>query len=364
MYQFTTTNVINSALDSNGSLAKFAGANGVLKVARVNAFKKANVVSIYKKAYTAGVKEIAKVQIPTITAGLVARLTVDVRLAQQTNSEYANVSLDFKKPVTVEVIATGTAATDAAALVAQLNGLRDRFGYAYITAAVVTTDYVQVTATDKNQRINSMLVEKEKASTNSIIQPEYENVTGSTFSVTTSGVTGFGDDDWMLRSIVVPTRENTRYYGLSKDERPVLGGNYSQYTLRYAIENQYDAGVFGGSNSITTHVFYVISGQVSAFETAISDAGLTLLTAPSAAGTFAVTISDSTLSILSGDLAQLFPTNFKGVVTYADTAGSGTVTISASGVVTPTVAGATTITATDTFTGGTQTATVSLTVVA
>jgi hypothetical protein len=69
------------------------------------------------------------------------------------------------------------------------------------------------------------------------------------------------------------------------------------------------------------------------------------------------------LSILSGDTAQLSFANAKGVVTYADTAGSGTVTISASGLVTPTVAGSTTITATDTFTGGTATATVNVTVV-
>jgi len=145
MYQFTTTNIINSSLDSNGTTAKYAGTTTSLSVSRVGKFLKDNILSITKRAYYAGVKEIAKVQIPTITSGLVARLTVDVRLSQETNSEYANIALAFKKPVAVEVLATGTAATDAAALVAQINGLKDRFGHSYLVAAVIDTDYVQVT---------------------------------------------------------------------------------------------------------------------------------------------------------------------------------------------------------------------------
>lgn len=294
MYQFTTTNIINSSLDSNGTTAKYAGTTTYLNVTRVGKFLKDNILSITKRAYYAGVKEVAKVQIPTIATGLVARLTVDVRLSQETHSEYANIALAFKKPVTVEVIATGTAATDAAALVAQLNGLKDRFGSSYLVAAVVTTDYVQVTATETSQKIYSMVVEKEKASTNSIIMPEYENVSGSTFSVTTIGKQGFGDDNWMARKIMLPTAENVRYFGISKDERPVIGGNYNQYTLKYKVAKD-DDGIVSGGYSITTHVFYVLGSLVAAFEAEIVKVGVSTDTIGSVVT--AVTIEGNTFDL-------------------------------------------------------------------
>lgn len=275
MYQFTTTTIINSNLDSNGTTAKFAGTANAFSVSRVGKFLPANVVSVYKRAYYADVLEVAKVQIPAITTGLVARLDVDVRLSQQTDSEYANTYLYFKKPVTVEVISTGVAATTADALVAQLNGLRDRFGFAYVKAEVIDTDYIQFTATNPNQRFFSAKILKEDASPNSMIEQAYEDVSSTTFSVTTAGVVGFGNDDWMQRKIMVQTMENTRYFGMNKEERPVIGGNYNQYTLRYKVLKDTEDGISNGVNySVTTHVFYVKSDLVTAFELALTNTNL------------------------------------------------------------------------------------------
>ena len=59
MYQFTTTTVINSNLDSNGVTPKFAGSATGFNVTRVNFFKKDNIESIFKTPYAAGVKEVA-----------------------------------------------------------------------------------------------------------------------------------------------------------------------------------------------------------------------------------------------------------------------------------------------------------------
>lgn len=55
MYQFVTTNIINSSLNSNGSLAKYAGAATYFQVSRFGKFLTDNIVSIYKRPYTAGV---------------------------------------------------------------------------------------------------------------------------------------------------------------------------------------------------------------------------------------------------------------------------------------------------------------------
>lgn len=272
MYQFTTTNIINSALDSNGVTAKYAGSTTALTVARVGTFAKDNIVSVTKRAYYAGVLEVAEVTVPTITAGLSARLEIKVQLSQSTYSEYANAYLFFEKPVYVEIIATGTAATDAAAFVTAISKLTDRFGNPYISAEAVGA-VITVTALDVHQRFESIKVLEEDptAYTNTLIDPQYTDVTAGTFSVTTDGLVGFGDDDWMMQRIRVQTLDNYRPFGLSIDERPIMGGNYSQYTLKYSVDKDHDEGIVSGLKSVTTHVFYVLDSLTAGFETALND---------------------------------------------------------------------------------------------
>lgn len=274
MYQFTTTTIINSNLDSNGTTPKYSGTTEAFVVTRVNRFKTENIKGIYKRPYKAGKKEIAEVTIPTIAAGLVVRVTIDVRLSQNTNSEYANSFLYFKKPVVVEIISTGVPATDALLLKKQIDDFRNRYGFTYVTADVDSAKLI-IKATDHYQRFFSIIVEKEVPSPLSPINPEYADVTGGTFVVTSKGEVGFGDEDHMIRSIMIPTLENTRHLGINSEERPVLGGNYSQYTIRYVIDKDHD-GISAGAKSITNHVFYVKSDLVTGFEAAINDTALTL----------------------------------------------------------------------------------------
>lgn len=349
MYQFTTTTIINSNLDPNGTTAKYTGSATAFNVTRVNKFLTNKIVSVNKRPYAPGVKEVAKVTIPTVTAGKVIRLTIDVRLSQQTDSEYANTYLYFKKPVVVEVLATGTAATDATALVNAIKGLKDRYGFSYVSAALVNTADVQVTATNNNQRFWSMVVESEKASTNSIIQPEYDNVTAGTFSVTTPGKVGFGDDEYMIKSIMLPTYENSRYFGTNKEERPVIGGNYTQYTLRYSITKDGNDGIVAGGTSITTHVFYVKSNLVSEFEQELADAGITF--------GLSVTTDDDTIDLSAAETTTVVASNAVGQVTFTSgTIATATVN-SSTGVVTPVAVGTTVITGTDSA-GNTGTVTI------
>lgn len=345
MYQFTTTTIINSALDSNGTTAKFAGAADSLTVSRVGKFLNANITSINKRPYSAPVLEVAKVTIPTITAGLVARLDVDVRLSQQTDSEYANTYLYFKKPVVVEVIATGTAATDATNLAAQLNSLKDRFGFSYVTASTNSADVI-LTATNSNQRFFSIKILKEATSSNTIIDPVYEDVSSTTFSVTTPGKLGFGDDDWMQRKIMLQTAENVRYFGYNKEERPILGGNYTEYVLNYVTSKDHATGISNGVNySKTTHVFYVANAQVSAWETELNK-----LTSKPYGLVITAAGGDVSLATATDDTSQITATNAVGAVTYSSnqptraTVGATTGLVTTAGV---TGTGAVTITATD-----------------
>lgn len=343
MFQFTTTTVINSSTDSSG-LAKFSGGSNVFTVKRVNKFLKDNVLSVYKRSFEPGILEQAHVTIPTVTKGLVIRLTIDIRLSQQTESEYANTYLYFKKPVVVEVIATGTASTDAAALVAQLNSYKTEFGWSYVTASA-NEAVITLVAINNNQRFFNVIVESETSiGTNSIIEPEYTDITAGTFAVTVPGHVGFGDDEFMVRSIMVPTYENTRYFGINSEERPIIGGNYSEYVIKYQVDKHVDDGIQTDYKSTTTHVFYVLSSLTSAFDAALSAASLTVTS--SGLGSLVVT---GTASIANGATDQLSVTGATGTVVYSVLSGTSATVNSASGLVTAdaVVDGVTVIKATD-----------------
>ena len=339
MYQFTTTNIINSSLDSNGTTLKFVGDAQTFKVARVNTFKAMYIISAVKRPYYAEKLEIAQVTVPVIAAGLVARLDVDVRLSQQTDSEYANTYLYFKKPVVVEVIATGTAADDATALANELNSLRDRYGFAYITATTSGADII-LTATNANQRFFNAKILKEQVApyVNTIIEPLYTDVTAGTFAVTDSGRVGFGDDDWMARRIMLPTAENVRYFGISKDERPVLGGMYTQFTIKYMVEKDHTEGVWqANSMSVTTHVFYVLDSLVASFEDQLDNA------------TTVTEILGGGLIVISG--AATLANNGTTTLTAAGTSGTEVWTVESGTSVTVDAPGAGAITADATIDG-------------
>ena len=333
MFQFTTTTIINSNLDSNGTTAKYSGDASAFSVTRVGKFLAANIVGdVYKRPYVAPVLEVAQVTVPVITAGLVARLDVDVRLSQQTDSEYANTYLYFKKPVVVEVLASGVAATDATALAAQINSLRDRFGFSYVTASTSGADII-LTATNQNQRFFDIKVLKEDpdALVNSIIEPVFIDVTAGTFSVTTMGKLGFGDDDWMQRRIMTQTAENVRYFGINKEERPVIGGNYTEFVLNYKVEKDHADGVDNGVNySVTRHVFYVKSDLVAAFEAAV---GATVTVTPVTGG--GVIVITGTTSLTNSQVVTLTANGAVGTQLWEVVSGtSATVTDSAAGEIT------------------------------
>lgn len=312
MYQYTTTTIINSNLDSNGTTAKYAGSATNFLVTRVNNFLKGGILSISKRPYTAGIKEVAKVTVPTLTANAVIRLVVDVRLSQNTYSEYASTYLYFKKPVIVEVIASGTAATDATALVAQVNGLKDRFGQSYFTVTRNNAEII-LTAKNFNQRFFSVTVEELVADANSLVQ--FNSVVKATGAVTTAGALGFGDDDWMLRTITVPTLDNTRYFAINKEERPVLGGNYTEFVIKYmAIKDHEAEGITVNPYSVTTHVFYVKSNLVDSFQTELVKTSVQIDTVGAAV---------TAAALASGDL---------GLTDYATLGYTATYTTTPSGV--------------------------------
>ena len=267
MYQFTTTTVINSAKDSNGITDKYVGDANAFAVTRVGKFLKNNIETVHKKAFTPGVKEVATITIANGAEGDIVEFAVDIKLTGSVQSEYANYTLDFKKPVVVEVVYKSTAALTAAEIVKQLKGLKNRYGHSYFEVSA-NNAVITLTAKENVQLFNSIVLSKVEVDTNSIIQ--YKKTVLATGTIVTKGKVGFGDDAWMIKSIMVPTYENVRVFGLNAEERPIMGGNYSQFTLRYAVDKHVDDGIVSGGKSITTYVFYVKSDLVAGFEAALT----------------------------------------------------------------------------------------------
>ena len=95
----------------------------------------------------------------------------------------------------------------------------------------------------------------------------------------------------LIQDLRLPTYENTNWISMNKMEMPIVGEKYTQYVLEYEVER----GIMGlGSagalvTARTTHVFFVKSDLVNAFDTdlnSIVGAG------------FVKTVSDQNLALL------------------------------------------------------------------
>ena len=277
MFLYTTTTIINAAnavdvmgnalLDHEGSaLPRVAGDADAFTVIGTGTYKKDNIQSVYKRAYAPGVKEVAELTVPTATAKDLLRLTVEVKLDGSVQSDYANFTYDFKQPLTVDIVSSGTAATDAAELAKVLNKIKTEYGRSLFTASAEDADLI-LKARTNDQRFKSITLEKVgDVPLNTLNIPITSLATGT---VTEHGKTGFGDDAWMLKSVMLPTYENTRHFGIIKDERPILGGNYSQYTLKLVTKAGEEGVFMGDDKSVTNHVFWVNEAVDSAFEAAL-----------------------------------------------------------------------------------------------
>lgn len=297
MYQFTTTNVINSDKDlSTGkSLWTTEEASGskpaMLHIKRVNNFKASNVLAIYKAE--AKDAELAKATIDfsqiSGKTGEVFRLHIYVGLSQASQSSlYAN-DLQWKgKPLSVDFVWKDTAANTIKDLVKIINKYEMMvYGKKLLTVSN-NSNYLTIEATDEYQRFKFLNVEKfdgevyhgmgDYAVVRSLsdlsVKTTNAQVTNSAEGYF-AGKEGFGTYSFLLHNLRIPTHDRTRYLALNQDETPIIGAKYNQYTIYYCTNR----GILGDNavgdivKSRTTHVFYVKSDLASAFETALQKIG-------------------------------------------------------------------------------------------
>lgn len=297
MFQFTTTNVINSNKDlTTGkplwSVQEAAGDKPAsLHVKRVNKFIATNIVAIYKaEAHDA---ENAKVTLDFSqvngTAGDVFRLHIYVGLSQASQSSlYAN-DLQWKgKPFSVDFVWGTSAADTVTKLVKTINKYAAMVYNKKMLNVTNSGTYITIEATDEYQRFRFVNVEKFDADAyhgmgeyNIVRSLDDLTEADSNAEVTAKaegyfqGKEGFGTYPFLLHNLRLPTYARNRWLALNQDETPIVGAKYNQYTIYYCVNR----GILGDNavgdlvKSRTTHVFYVKQDLASDFEAALAKVG-------------------------------------------------------------------------------------------
>ena len=292
MFQFTTTNVINSDKDLTTGKALYEVKDNTLVVKRVANFKKENIAAIYKAVATD--PENAKVTIDltgvSATAGDVLRLSIYVGLSQASqDSRYSNDMIYKGKPFSVEFVWQDTAANSAKKLVEIIKKYSLLVYGEKLLRASNSGAFVTIEATNEYQRFRKVELEKfDKASNEFPYSGKYTvlkslsnlaSKTSTQLNGTTEGFfagkEGFGTYSFLLHNLRLPTSARTRAFGINQDETPIIGAKYNQYTIHYCANR----GVLGLNavgdtvKSVTTHVFYVKSDLASAFEALLGQVG-------------------------------------------------------------------------------------------
>ncbi len=297
MFQFTTTNVINSNQDLTTGKALWSGqaADGdkpaSFQVLRVNKFLAPNVKAIYKAVATD--PELAKV---TINLGQLNgkkgdqfRLALYIGLTQASQeSTYSNDMIFKGKPFTIDFVFGASAADTVKNLVKTINKYEVLvYGHKLLNVSY-NGAFLTIEATNEYQRFKKVNLEKFVEGTDyrmdkyEVIR-SLEDLTEATSNTALTGTAegyfvgkeGFGTYPFLLHNLRIPTNMRTRAFAVNADETPVVGAKYNQYTIHYCVNR----GILGTNavgdvvNSLTTHVFYVKSDLATDFETALSNLG-------------------------------------------------------------------------------------------
>ena len=106
-----------------------------------------------------------------------------------------------------------------------------------------------------------------------VIEFEKNRKDSDAITINTVGVNGFGTYSQLLKDLRLPTAAHTGWNSVQKDEMPIVGATYTQYIIKYyapSMANPSFTAIGNRSMSETTHVFWVKSDLVTAWETAIA----------------------------------------------------------------------------------------------
>ena len=303
MFQFTTTNVVNSKVEATSGKELWKsgeednGNPAYFDFKRVNKFLKPNVTAIYKAV--ANDPEMAKVSISLTGVGKEGdqlRLSIYVGLTQASQeSRYANDLIYKGKPFTVDFVYKSSDAETAKALEKIIRNYEVMVYGEKLLKVSHNGAIITIEATNEYQRFMKVNIEKFDAekyhgmgeysvvkSLKSLGDPKTSNANvTNTEEGFFPGKEGFGTYSFLLHNLRIPTSMRTRAFGVNQDETPIVGAKYNQYTIHYCV----DRGILGSNavgdtvQSKTTHVFYVNDTLATDFEAALAKIG-TIVSVP------------------------------------------------------------------------------------
>lgn len=307
MFQFTTTNVVNSAYwngytptndqEKDKKHALFtASENESFYVKGVNNFLTENITAVYKAPSRK--EDLAKIEIDldevegytdlrdkTTKKGDVFRLNIYIGLTQGSNDAMYSNDFYFKgKPLMIDFSWDKAEDSKTAVQVTaeKLMKAINRFYLNFEGEKMVDVDFdgtskITIRAISEYQRFKKAVVEKLDPRAN-MGMGEWEEVDDAV-TVVSEGVEGFGTYSWILHNLRIPTAARNDIFGQNVEESPIPGRTYTQYTIHYC-KNRGSLGlnaVGHQATSHTTHVFYVIEdgcedGVQTMFEEALTRA--------------------------------------------------------------------------------------------
>ena len=274
MFQYTNTIVLNSLTDEASGLEKVQADGGkyILKVLRVNDFKKDNIVAVYKQEAAQAVNGSVTFATLPNEEGLF-RINLYVRLSGSQNSYYSNDMVFKGRPFVYEFKGKTTAEN----LVAIIKNINQLYGDKFLKVEVSGSG---VKFTGDNYALFTVAKIEKFVQDNSV----FPSINGGTWEEVSKGtitkcVNGFGTYDQILKDLRLPTMEARRWEAVNKEELPIPGTLYNQYTIDYCV----DRGILGTDavgdvvKSLTHHVFFVPQALATTFEGKLTTAGITEL---------------------------------------------------------------------------------------
>lgn len=296
MFKYTKEVIINSATNAEGTTMFPDAGDGRIRVYRAGDYDPAKIVD--KKIYKT-VGEPGKVATLTIEcADLIKSTEVDGVKSYETGLYQLslNVKMDgkflgefaypnyaaFQKPIMVGFEVSADLAADGEKLAKKLEelfGMAIPYNNQFVKVKADGSKLV-VTASDKYMSFpaDQVLLERYDPTMCDSCLGEYV-VRDVTANVTnTVNVVPFATGEWLIENLRFPTYPNFRYYAAGKDEYPVPGVVYTQYSFAYDSPRPGYGGLMGVGQkveAVTRHIFYVAESAVADFEAAFAACTIT-----------------------------------------------------------------------------------------
>ena len=259
MFNYIHESIINSADNIKTK-------DGKVCIKRVGEYVVANIDGqIMKTEGRPGTPGSASFDKPEVAAGNLLRITMFISTPKDAFAEFAMPFWqEFGKPFVIETAAKSVdAVVDAIKLSLNTGGKYFKVEKGQEASA----NKITITLNDSFLDFSEFNVD--------VITPQAdgadEKIVNSVEVTITHSVQEFATATWIRENLRFPSGPNMRYTPLYADEAPIAGETYTQYSLQYKVEKAAPGGLSGVNqlvSSITTHVFYVHSSAVSAFETA------------------------------------------------------------------------------------------------